>query len=141
MEFVISHLAKSYGKHQVLTDVDYTFEEGKIYGLIGRNGAGKTTLFNCLNSDIETNGGRFFFKDGEKETDKIENATRAAAAYREGNPVIIRVSCMEEAVAAARANAVEGDIVSMSPASASFDLYKNFAEKGLHFKRLVNELQ
>ncbi len=73
--------------------------------------------------------------------DKIENATRAAAAYREGNPVIIRVSCMEEAVAAARANAVEGDIVSMSPASASFDLYKNFAEKGLHFKRLVNELQ
>lgn len=67
MEFVISHLAKSYGKHQVLTDVDYTFEEGKIYGLIGRNGAGKTTLFNCLNSDIETNGGRFFFKDGEKE--------------------------------------------------------------------------
>ena len=49
MEFVISHLAKSYGKHQVLNDVDYVFEEGKIYGLLGRNGAGKTTLFNCLN--------------------------------------------------------------------------------------------
>ena len=48
MKFVISHLAKSYGKHPVLTDVDFTFEEGKIYGLLGRNGAGKTTLFNCL---------------------------------------------------------------------------------------------
>ena len=47
---------------------------------------------------------------------------------------------VEEAVAAARENAVSGDIVSMSPASASFDMYKNFAEKGLHFKRLVNEL-
>ncbi len=66
MEFVISHLKKSYGKHQVLTDVDYAFKEGKIYGLLGRNGAGKTTLFNCLNSDTDTNGGSFFFRDGEK---------------------------------------------------------------------------
>ncbi len=73
--------------------------------------------------------------------DKIEAATRAAADYKEGSPVIIRVNSMEEAVNAARANAVSGDIVSMSPASASFDMYKNFAEKGLHFKRLVNELK
>lgn len=73
--------------------------------------------------------------------DKIEAATRAAAGYHEGNPLILRVNNMEEAVAAARANAESGDIVSMSPASASFDLYKNFAEKGLHFKRLVNELK
>ncbi len=64
LEFVISHLAKSYGKHQVLTDCDYTFEEGKIYGLLGRNGSGKTTLFNCLNSDTETNGGSFYFQKG-----------------------------------------------------------------------------
>ncbi|MCR5847363.1 MAG: ABC transporter ATP-binding protein [Lachnospiraceae bacterium] len=67
MEFVISHLAKSYGKHQVLKDVDYVFEEGKIYGLIGRNGAGKTTLFNCLNSDTEIDSGKFFFRNGDKE--------------------------------------------------------------------------
>lgn len=73
--------------------------------------------------------------------DKIEAATKASPAYSEGNPVIIRVSNMEEAVKAARENAVSGDIVSMSPASASFDMYKNFAEKGLHFKRIVNELK
>ncbi len=72
--------------------------------------------------------------------DKIEAATKAAPAYSENNPVIIRVNNMEEAVKAARENAVSGDIVSMSPASASFDMYKNFAEKGLHFKRLVNEM-
>lgn len=72
--------------------------------------------------------------------DKIEKATRSASSYSEGNPVIIRVSNMEEAVAEARKAATEGDIVAMSPASASFDMYKNFAEKGLHFKRIVNEL-
>ena len=73
--------------------------------------------------------------------DKIEAATRNAKAYSEGSPVIIRVKDMEEAVRAARENAVEGDIVSMSPASASFDMYKNFAEKGLHFKKIVNEMK
>ena len=67
MQFVISHLVKNYGRHEVLKDVDHVFEEGKIYGLLGRNGAGKTTLFNCLNSDIDHNSGRFFFRDGEKE--------------------------------------------------------------------------
>ena len=72
--------------------------------------------------------------------DKIEEATRKSSSYSENNPVIIRVSNMEEAVRAAKENAVSGDIVSMSPASASFDMYKNFAEKGIHFKRLVNEL-
>lgn len=71
--------------------------------------------------------------------DKIEAATKAAPAYHDGNPLILRVQNMEEAVQAARSHAVSGDIVSMSPASASFDMYKNFAEKGLHFKRLVNE--
>lgn len=72
--------------------------------------------------------------------DKIEAAAKAAPDYSDGNPLIIRVNNMEEAVDAARKNAVSGDIVAMSPASASFDMYKNFAEKGLHFKRIVNSL-
>ena len=73
--------------------------------------------------------------------DKIEAATKAAPSYAEGNPVIIRVENMEQAVKAARENATQGDIVAMSPASASFDMYKNFAEKGQHFKRIVNEMK
>ena len=72
--------------------------------------------------------------------DKIETAIRASANYADGNPVIIRVAGMEEAVRAARENAVSGDIVSMSPASASFDLYKDFDARGKHFKALVNAL-
>lgn len=62
MEFTIEHLSKSYEKKQVLRDIDFTFEAGKIYGLLGRNGAGKTTLFNCLNGDIKTDAGRFYMK-------------------------------------------------------------------------------
>ena len=72
--------------------------------------------------------------------DKIETAIRGSSEYTDGNPVIIRVSDMAQAVQAARENAVSGDIVSMSPASASFDLYKDFDARGKHFKSLVNAL-
>ena len=47
---------------------------------------------------------------------------------------------MEEAVALARQEAGEGDIVSLSPASASFDRYKNFELRGRHYKELVMAL-
>ena len=67
MNFVIEHLSKSFEKKQVLKDISFTFESGKIYGLLGRNGAGKTTLFNCLNRDLKTDGGDFFLlEDGER---------------------------------------------------------------------------
>lgn len=62
MRFRIEHLSKSFDKKQVLRDIDFTFESGKIYGLLGRNGAGKTTLFNCLNGDLKTDSGRFYLE-------------------------------------------------------------------------------
>lgn len=73
--------------------------------------------------------------------DKIQNAVINSQFYSENNPKIIRVSNMEEAVFSARENAVPGDRVSLSPASASFDLYKNFMERGKHFKSIVNSLK
>ena len=60
MKFVIEHLSKSFEKKEVLKDIHFTFEEGKIYGLLGRNGAGKTTLFNCLNRDLKIDSGSFY---------------------------------------------------------------------------------
>ncbi|MCI9338217.1 MAG: ABC transporter ATP-binding protein [Lachnospiraceae bacterium] len=59
MKFIIEHLSKHFEKKEVLRDIDFTFEEGRIYGLLGRNGAGKTTLFNCINRDVKADGGSF----------------------------------------------------------------------------------
>lgn len=72
---------------------------------------------------------------------KIKAAVLNADNYSDGNPAIIEVSNMEEAVAKAREVAKPGDLVSMSPASASFDLYKNFDQRGKHFKSIVNGLK
>lgn len=61
MEFVIDGLSKSFEEKNVLQDINFRFQKGKIYGLLGRNGAGKTTLFNCLNKDIDCDKGTFYF--------------------------------------------------------------------------------
>lgn len=73
--------------------------------------------------------------------DKIEAAVQAAPNYQDGLPVVTHVQNMAEAVLTARSCAKEGQIVSLSPASAGFDLYSNFEERGKHFKELVNALK
>lgn len=45
-----------------------------------------------------------------------------------------------EAVKLANKKAKQGEIVLLSPASASFDAFKNFADRGNKFKEFVNEL-
>lgn len=71
---------------------------------------------------------------------KIAEAVRAASGYREGAPEMIHVHSMEEAVAAARARAVKGDVVSLCPAATGFDMFKSFAERGDIFRAIVQKL-
>lgn len=54
--------------------------------------------------------------------------------------VIIRCDTLKEAVERAYECAKSGDIITMSPASASFDMFKNFEERGKQFKDIVNSL-
>ncbi len=68
MKLVVKNLSKSYGKKLVLQNINFTFEEGKIYGLIGRNGVGKTTFFNALNEDIDITSGDFKLVDNSNIT-------------------------------------------------------------------------
>ena len=69
----------------------------------------------------------------------IEDAVRNDKNYN-GNPEIIRVKDIAEAVDYASKNAKSGDIVTLSPASASFDCFPNFVARGNYFKDLVNKL-
>lgn len=72
--------------------------------------------------------------------DKIEAAVRAHKNYDGERCRIVRVKTMEEAVESARSSAEIGDVVTLSPASASFDMYRNFEERGKHYKSIVNAL-
>jgi ABC-2 type transport system ATP-binding protein len=44
----INGLTKSFGKNEVLKNINLQFSRGAIYGIVGENGAGKTTLFRCI---------------------------------------------------------------------------------------------
>ena len=72
--------------------------------------------------------------------EKIEKAVTSAKNYDPAKIRILHADSMEEAVAIAEREAVQGDIVTLSPACASFDWYPNFEARGQHFKRLVKEL-
>jgi ABC-2 type transport system ATP-binding protein len=71
MKLVIKDICKSFGEKQVLKDINFEFEQGKIYGLLGRNGAGKTTFFNCLNDDMSFDKGEYYLEDDGKKL-KVE---------------------------------------------------------------------
>ena len=72
-----------------------------------------------------------------KTADAIERSARAAGC----DIPIFRCETYPELVEKARAEAKAGDIVILSPASTSFDMFKNFEERGNTFKELVNNLK
>ena len=62
MKFIIENLSKNYDKKEVLKDISFSFDSGKIYGLLGRNGAGKTTAFNCVTGVYQPTNGEIVFE-------------------------------------------------------------------------------
>lgn len=71
---------------------------------------------------------------------KIKNAVEEAMRESGKRINIYECDTLEEVVKKARSVARMGEIVLFSPASASFDLYKNFEERGNKFKKIVMEL-
>lgn len=65
----IEHVSKSFGNQEVLTDISFSMEKGKIYGLIGRNGSGKTVLLKCICGFLTPTAGEIRI-DGQKTTEK-----------------------------------------------------------------------
>lgn len=57
MKLIVNEIEKKFEEKEVLKGASFTFEKGKIYGLLGRNGAGKTTLFNCISHEIDFDSG------------------------------------------------------------------------------------
>ena len=72
--------------------------------------------------------------------DKIRTAVLNAPEYAAGKPEILEAEDLREAVLLAQKAAAAGDIVTLSPACAAFDQFKNFAVRGKTFKEIVNSL-
>jgi len=73
-------------------------------------------------------------------SDKIEKAVKNEIKKTGKQIKIYRCTDLRETIKIANVIAVQGDIVLFSPASASFDMFKNFAERGELFKKYVKEI-
>ena len=67
MNLLLDNINKNFDNKKVLRDASFSFEKGKIYGLLGRNGAGKTTLFNCIYGDLKCDSGTISLRSHENE--------------------------------------------------------------------------
>ena len=71
MELKICNLTKSYGNNEILKDINFTFKDNCIYGLVGRNGAGKTTFMNSVDGDIKIDSGEFYLDGKDLDNNDI----------------------------------------------------------------------
>lgn len=73
-------------------------------------------------------------------SDKIYQAVTNLLKTYEKEIEIFKVNTLEEATLKAKEVSKKGDVVLFSPASASFDMFKNFEERGNRFKQIVHKL-
>ena len=124
------------------TTLELTFSDGKVKRYDMSALFGKYPQLTALKDRTLFTSGKLLGPYGIVWNDDLD--IEAETVYEDGETVREEKPAafvmVGNAVAAARARAKEGDIVFFSPASASFDMYKNFEERGEHFRSVVNDL-
>jgi len=77
----VHHLAKSYKKRQVITDVSLSVNSGEIVGLLGPNGAGKTTTFYMIVGLIPADSGQVMIDDQDISRLAMHGRARLGLGY------------------------------------------------------------
>ena len=72
----LENVNKSYGKHEVLKNVNMQVNKGDIYGLVGRNGAGKTTIFKMILGLSEVNSGNVSIVGSTNKKELLKNRSK-----------------------------------------------------------------
>ncbi len=73
----VKHLSKTFGKHEVLRDIDFSVNSGDVTSIIGASGSGKSTLLRCINLLETPSSGEILYHGAN--IDKIKGG---ASAYR-----------------------------------------------------------
>ena len=73
----VKHLSKTFGRHEVLRDIDFSVNAGDVTSIIGASGSGKSTLLRCINLLETPSSGEILYHGAN--IDKIKGG---ASAYR-----------------------------------------------------------
>ena len=72
MKLQVASISKKFDQKIIFDQASFTFEKGKIYGLLGRNGSGKTTFFNCIAKNLKLDEGQIQLLE-EDEASNYDN--------------------------------------------------------------------
>lgn len=90
----VNNLKKSFGKNVVLKDINFTIEDGKLYGFIGPNGAGKTTTLKIITGALNSDEGSVVIDN--YDLDKEPLAAKKQFGYVADDPnLFIRLKGIE----------------------------------------------
>jgi ABC-type antimicrobial peptide transport system, ATPase component len=92
----LEDLSFSYGKKQVLSKVNYTFETGKIYAIVGKSGAGKTTLLSVISGLVEPTEGTIYCNGNDmKKEDKYEYRSKNIGVIFQDFNLLTKLTAVE----------------------------------------------
>lgn len=78
---VARHLAKSYKKRQIISDVSLSVSSGEVVGLLGPNGAGKTTCFYMIVGLVQADNGKVFINETDISKLPMHGRARLGIGY------------------------------------------------------------
>ena len=93
----LKNLSYSYdGIHPILKDITYTFEQGKVYAIVGRSGAGKTTLLSLLSGLAKPTSGTILFQDKDITTiDRYHYRSKYVGVVFQGFNLLPQLTAVE----------------------------------------------
>ena len=146
--FELNNRVKTYGKGDgivhALKGIDLQFRKNEFVAILGPSGCGKTTMLNIIGGlDRGIDYTEFNKALSQMDIDNIvclpETGHNTADVLAEigCKAKVVKVADLPEAVQYAKANTKWGKACIMSPAAASYNIYRDFEEKGNHYKQLV----
>ncbi|MGX8851726.1 ABC transporter ATP-binding protein [Amedibacillus sp. YH-ame10] len=97
MQLLLENVGYSYnGVDVVLQDVNFSFEEGKIYAIVGKSGAGKTTLLSLLSQLTKPTTGKIIYNEKDiKEVDQYEYRSKYVGVVFQNFNLLPNLSAVE----------------------------------------------
>jgi lipopolysaccharide export system ATP-binding protein len=96
----VSHLAKAYGKRQIVRDLSLELSSGEVVGLLGPNGAGKTTAFYMIVGLVAADAGRIELDGRDLTVEAMHVRARAGIGYLPQEASVFRKLSVEDNVRA-----------------------------------------
>jgi ABC-type multidrug transport system, ATPase component len=85
MQIILKNIGRRFNRDWIFRGVDYTFNQGETYAILGSNGSGKSTLLAILNGSLAPSDGEINYTKGDDkiEVSEVFNYLSLAAPYLE----------------------------------------------------------